>query len=40
VYDLHEKSLVLFTAGTKANDEDVLKINDLSESILNNTIGE
>jgi peptide chain release factor 3 len=39
VYDLHEKSLVLFTAGTKANDEDVLKINDLNESILNSTIG-
>ena len=39
VYDLHEKSLVLFTAGTKANDEDVLKINDLINPILNNTIG-
>ncbi len=39
VYDLHEKSLVLFTAGTKANDEDVLKINDLNDAILNNTIG-
>ena len=40
VYDLHEKSLVLFTAGTKANDEDVLKIKNLSDSILNSTIGE
>lgn len=40
VYDLHEKSLVLFTAGTKANDEDVLKISDLSNPILNSTIGE
>jgi peptide chain release factor 3 len=40
VYDLHEKSLVLFTAGTKANDEDVLKINDLSDPILNSKIGE
>ncbi len=39
VYDLHEKSLVLFTAGTKANDEDVLKISDLSEAILDATIG-
>lgn len=40
VYDLHEKSLVLFTAGTKANDEDVIKINDLNDEILNKTIGE
>ncbi len=40
VYDLHEKSLVLFTAGTKANDEDVLKINDLNDPILNLKIGE
>ncbi len=40
VYDLHEKSLVLFTAGTKANDDDVLKINDLSDSVLNAKIGD
>ncbi len=40
VYDLHEKSLVLFTAGTKANDEDVIKISDLNDEILNKTIGE
>jgi peptide chain release factor 3 len=39
VYDLTEKSLVLFTAGTKANDEDVLSINDLNSSILNDKIG-
>ena len=40
VYDLHEKSLVLFTAGTKAIAEDSLKINDLSDPILDSTIGE
>src|SRR6187399_3054622 len=40
VYDLHKKSLVLFTAGTKANDEDVLEIKDLSNGILNAKIGE
>ncbi|MFC4261714.1 peptide chain release factor 3 [Ferruginibacter yonginensis] len=40
VYDLHEKSLVLFTAGTKANDEDVVKISDLNDPILNAKIGE
>src|SRR5437868_3521601 len=40
VYDLHDKSLVLFTAGTKANDEDVIKINDLNDSVLDAKIGE
>lgn len=40
VYDLHQKSLVLFTAGTKANDDDVLKINNLNDSILSSKIGE
>ncbi len=40
VYDLHEKSLVLFTAGTKANDDDVLEISDLNSSTLNSMIGE
>jgi peptide chain release factor 3 len=40
VYDLHEKSLVLFTAGTKANDEDVVEITDLSNEILDKKIGD
>ncbi len=40
VYDLHKKSLVLFTAGTKANDEDVVEINDLNDTILDAKIGE
>ena len=40
VYDLHEKSLVLFTAGTKANDEDVIKINDLNDPVLDSKIGD
>ncbi len=40
VYDLHEKSLVLFTAGTKANDEDVLKITDLANPVLDSKVGE
>ena len=40
VYDLDQKSLVLFTAGTKGNDEDVLKINDLNDSILDKRVGE
>ena len=40
VYDLHKKSLVLFTAGTKANDADVLEITDLNSSMLESKIGE
>jgi len=39
VYDMHEKSLVLFTAGTKALDEDVVEIRDLSSEILDKKIG-
>ncbi len=39
VYDLHEKSLVLFTAGTKANDEDVVKISHLTDPVLDDRIG-
>ena len=40
VYDLHEKSLVLFTANTKADDEDVLTIEDLNDQSLDNKVGE
>ena len=40
VYDLTNKSLVLFTANTKASDEDVLEIKNLSDQILDQKIGE
>lgn len=41
VYDLHNKNLVLFTANTKADDEeDVVVINDINADILVNKIGE
>ena len=40
VYNLDDKSLVLFTANTKATDEDVLRINDLSLPLLDEKIGE
>lgn len=40
VYNLDDKSLVLFTANTKATDEDVVKINDLSLPLLDKKIGE
>jgi peptide chain release factor 3 len=40
VYDLDKKSLVLFTANTKASDEDVVEIKDLNDSVLDSKIGE
>lgn len=40
VYNLYDKSLVLFTANTKAADEDVVKINDLSDKLLDARLGE
>ncbi|HSK13804.1 MAG TPA: peptide chain release factor 3, partial [Phnomibacter sp.] len=40
VYDLHKKSLVLFTAGTKAADEDVVEITDLQDGLLDRKIGD
>jgi len=39
VYDLHNQSLVLFTAGTKAN-EDTVKITDLNDPKLDKLLGE
>jgi len=40
VYNLHDKSLLLFTANTKANDEDSVEIENLNDSLLDNKIGE
>jgi peptide chain release factor 3 len=40
VYNLDTKSLVLFTANTKATDEDLVQINDLSVPLLDQKIGE
>ena len=40
VYNLHDKSLRLFTASTKADDDDVIAIKDLNEKILEDKIGE
>ncbi|MEI2738087.1 MAG: hypothetical protein V9F01_04830 [Chitinophagaceae bacterium] len=34
VYNLHDKNLVLFTAGTKAADEDVVAISDLNDEVV------
>lgn len=39
VYDLHQKSLVLFTAGTKASEEDSVAIDDVNSSVLDQKIG-
>ncbi len=40
VYDLHEKSLRLFAASTKAEEEDTVSISDLNEEVLDVKIGE
>jgi peptide chain release factor 3 len=40
VYNLHDKNLVLFTANTKATDEDVIRITDLSDAALDKKLGE
>lgn len=40
VYNLHDKNLVLFTANTKAMDEDAVQISDLSLPLLDEKLGE
>jgi peptide chain release factor 3 len=40
VYNLDNRSLRLFTASTKAEEQDIIAINDLSEKILDEKIGE
>jgi peptide chain release factor 3 len=40
VYDLHNKSLRLFTPNTKATDEDTISVSDLSSSILDEKLGQ
>src|SRR5258705_12669008 len=40
VYNLHDKNLLLFTANTKALDEDSLAIADLNAAVLDQKMGE
>jgi peptide chain release factor 3 len=40
VYNLHDKNLVLFTANTKADAEDLVEINDLADRVLDQKVGE
>src|SRR4029077_7498777 len=40
VYNLHDKTLLLFTANTKANEDDSVTISDLSEASLDEKIGD
>src|SRR5690349_11599647 len=40
VYNLHDKSLLLFTANTKATDDDSINISDLSDPLLDEKTGE
>jgi peptide chain release factor 3 len=40
VYNLSEKNLVLFTANTRAADEDVVQITDLNDALLEQKLGQ
>src|SRR5256714_4404439 len=40
VYNIHDKSLLLFSPNQKASEEDILPINDLSDKILDHQLGE
>jgi peptide chain release factor 3 len=40
VYNLHDKNLLLFTANTKALDEDAIRITDLGSTLLDEKLGE
>ena len=40
VYNLHDKNLLLFTANTKATDEDSIKLTDLENKMLDEKLGE
>jgi peptide chain release factor 3 len=40
VYDLHNKSLRLFTANTKATEDDTISISDLADTVLAQNLGE
>jgi len=40
VYNLHDKNLRLFTANTKASDEDLIDVCDLNDKALENKLGE
>ena len=40
VYNLHDKNLRLFAASTKAEEEDIVAIQDLSSPLLDEKVGE
>jgi peptide chain release factor 3 len=40
VYNLHDKHLLLFTANTKAGDEDSVSVSDLKDPVVDQKIGE
>jgi peptide chain release factor 3 len=40
VYNLYDKNLILYTANTKASDEDVVQIGDLRDHLLDEKLGE
>ncbi len=40
VYNLHDKDLLLFAAGTKAADENVISVTDLADAIVDKKLGD
>src|SRR5258706_5752089 len=40
VYNLHDKNLLLFTANTKATDEDSISVSDLNNKVVDQKLGE
>src|SRR5688500_9371311 len=40
VYNLHHKNLLLFTANTKATDENTISISNLKDTVLDDKLGE
>lgn len=40
VYNLHDKSLVLFSPNTRAEEEDIVRIDDLNSQLLETRLGE
>src|SRR6201989_461989 len=40
VYNIHDKNLLLFTAHTKATDEDAIDISDLNDPVVEDRLGE
>jgi peptide chain release factor 3 len=40
VYNLHDRNLLLFTANTKAEEEDTVVLQDINDTVLDNRVGD